>query len=105
MYERCLARGAGALEDCQLATAFVDRRQYFVSEASVYCLLKAHGLLASPAFILMKAGDRFAQPCRYGKPHPKVTGRLGSDIGTAMVEFLARLLLIARCAWSKLRQL
>jgi putative transposase len=46
----------------ELATAFVDQRQYFVAEASVYRLLKARGLITSPAFILLKAGDRFAQP-------------------------------------------
>ena len=46
----------------ELAVAFVDRHQYFVSEASVYRLLKAHDLITSPAFILMKAADRFAHP-------------------------------------------
>ena len=45
-----------------MAVAFVDRQQYFVSEASVYRLLKAHDLITSPAFILMKVADRFAQP-------------------------------------------
>ena len=46
----------------ELAVAFVDQRQYFVSEASVYRLLKAHDLITSPAFILMKAADTFAHP-------------------------------------------
>ena len=46
----------------ELATAFVDQRQYFVSEASVYRLLKGRGLITSPAFILLKAADRFEQP-------------------------------------------
>ena len=46
----------------ELATTFVDQQQYFVSEASVYRLLKAHDLITSPAFILMKAADHFAQP-------------------------------------------
>jgi putative transposase len=46
----------------ELATAFVDQRQYFVSEASVYRLLKGRGLIASPAFILLKAADHLAQP-------------------------------------------
>src|SRR5947208_2720094 len=32
---------------------------YFGSEASVYGLLKAHDLIASPAFIIMKAADEF----------------------------------------------
>jgi putative transposase len=34
-------------------------RGYFVSEASVYRLLKAHDLITSPAFIVMKAADSF----------------------------------------------
>ena len=31
--------------------------RYFVSEASVYRLLKTHDLITSPAFITMKAAD------------------------------------------------
>jgi transposase InsO family protein len=46
----------------ELATTFVDQQKYFVSEASVYRLLKAHDLITSPAFILMKAADTFAHP-------------------------------------------
>src|SRR5271157_315132 len=46
----------------ELAVSFVDQQQYFVSESSVYRLLKAHDLITSPAFILMKAADHFAQP-------------------------------------------
>jgi transposase InsO family protein len=46
----------------ELATAFVDQQQYFVSEASVYRLLKTRGLITSPAFILMQAADHFAHP-------------------------------------------
>jgi len=45
-----------------LAVSFVDQQQYFVSEASVYRLLKAHDLITSPAFILLKAADHFVQP-------------------------------------------
>jgi hypothetical protein len=46
----------------ELATALVDRQQYFVSGTSVYRLLKAKNLITSPAFILLKAADHFAQP-------------------------------------------
>jgi transposase-like protein len=46
----------------ELAVNFTDTKASFVSEASVYRLLKDHGLIASPAFILMKAADRFANP-------------------------------------------
>ena len=38
---------------------FTDAERYFVSEASVYRLLKAHDLITSPAFITMKAADEF----------------------------------------------
>ena len=50
------------LSPWELAVSFVDQQRYFVSESSVYRLLKAHDLITSPAFILMKAADRFAQP-------------------------------------------
>jgi transposase InsO family protein len=43
----------------ELATRFTDLKKYFVSEASVYRLLKAHDLITSPAFIVMKAADEF----------------------------------------------
>ncbi len=38
---------------------FTDQENYFVSEASVYRLLKAHDLITSPAFIVIKAADEF----------------------------------------------
>jgi transposase InsO family protein len=43
----------------ELAVTFTDERAYFVSEASVYRLLKAHDLITSPAFTVVKAGDAF----------------------------------------------
>jgi transposase InsO family protein len=46
----------------ELAVTFTDTRNYFVSEASVYRLLKARDLITSPAFILLKAADKFANP-------------------------------------------
>jgi len=46
----------------EVAVAFTDRERSFVSEASVYRLLKARGLVTSPAFIVMKAADKFANP-------------------------------------------
>ena len=42
-----------------LAMRFTDAERYFVSEASVYRLLKAHDLITSPAFITTKAADEF----------------------------------------------
>jgi putative transposase len=46
----------------ELAVAFTDRNCSFVSESSVYRILKAHGLITSPAFIVMKAADKFQNP-------------------------------------------
>ena len=43
----------------ELATRFTNTERYFVSEASVYRLLKAHDLITSPAFIVIKAADEF----------------------------------------------
>ena len=43
----------------ELAVTFTDEQRYFVSEASVYRLLKAHDLITSPAFIVMKAASEF----------------------------------------------
>ena len=43
----------------ELATRFTHPAGYFVSEASVYRLLKAHDLITSPAYIVMKAADEF----------------------------------------------
>jgi len=54
-----LALDEPALSPRELAVCFTDREKYFVSEASVYRLLKAHDLIASPAYIVMKAADEF----------------------------------------------
>jgi len=43
----------------ELATRFTDTNGYFVSESSVYRLLKVHDLITSPAFIVIKAADEF----------------------------------------------
>jgi hypothetical protein len=55
-----------------LAVRFTDTKGYFVSEASVYRLLKAHDLITSPAFIVIKAADAFKDkttgPTSYGRP-------------------------------------
>jgi transposase-like protein len=38
----------------ELAVRFTDERQYFVSEATVYRLLKAHDLITSPAYVVVR---------------------------------------------------
>ena len=55
-----LALDEPALSPRELAVRFTDAEGYFVSEASVYRLLKARDLIASPAFIVMKAANEFS---------------------------------------------
>ena len=43
----------------ELAVRFTDERGYFVSEATVYRLLKAQDLITSPTYIVIKAADGF----------------------------------------------
>ena len=43
----------------ELAVRFTDTEKHFVSEASVYRILKAHDLITSPAFVVIKAADEF----------------------------------------------
>ena len=50
-----LALAEPELSPRELAVRFTDAERYFVSEASVYRLLKANDLITSPAFIVMKA--------------------------------------------------
>ena len=45
----------------ELAVRFTDERRYFVSEASVYRLLKSQDLITSPAYIVIKAADEFRE--------------------------------------------
>jgi transposase InsO family protein len=54
-----LALDQPELSPRELAVRFTDTESYFVSEASVYRLLKAHDLITSPAFIVIKAADQF----------------------------------------------
>ena len=54
-----LALDRPELSPRELAVTFTDERAQFISEASVYRLLRANGLLTSPAFIVMKAADEF----------------------------------------------
>ena len=43
----------------ELACRYTDERRYFVSESSVYRILKAADLITSPAYVLMSASDVF----------------------------------------------
>lgn len=54
-----LALEQSELSPRELAVRFTDEKRYFVSEATVYRLLKAHDLITSPAFVVIKAADEF----------------------------------------------
>ena len=54
-----LALDRPELSPRELAVTFTDTEGYFVSESSVYRLLKAHDLITSPAFIVIKAANEF----------------------------------------------
>ncbi len=54
-----LALEQSDLSPRELAVRFTDEKQYFVSEASVYRLLKAHDLITSPAFVVIRAANEF----------------------------------------------
>ena len=59
-----LALDKPALSPRELAVHYTEQQQYFVSESTVYRLLKAEDLITSPAYILMQANDRFEHPTR-----------------------------------------
>ena len=48
----------------QLAWFITDNEGYFISESSVYRILKAYDLITSPAYIVISAKDKFDQPTK-----------------------------------------
>lgn len=54
-----LALDVPELTPRELAVRFTDTQSYYVSESSVYRLLKACDLITSPAFAVIKAADEF----------------------------------------------
>jgi putative transposase len=54
-----LALEQSELSPRELAVRFTDEQCYFVSEATVYRLLKAHDLITSPAYVVIKAAEQF----------------------------------------------
>jgi len=46
----------------ELPWHITDPPEYFISESSVYRTLKAYDLITSPAYILLKAADKFKHP-------------------------------------------
>jgi transposase-like protein len=48
----------------QLAWHITDKNGYYISESSVYRILKQYDLIPSPAYIVMSASDKFKHPTR-----------------------------------------
>jgi putative transposase len=48
----------------QLAWHITDTEAYFISETSVYRILKSYDLITSPAFDIVKASDKFKNPTK-----------------------------------------
>ena len=48
----------------ELACQYTDQRSHFISESSVYRILKAYDLITSPAYVLLSAADSFKHPTR-----------------------------------------
>jgi putative transposase len=48
----------------ELAWLITDDHKYFISESSVYRVLKQHDLITSPAYILLSASDSFHTPTK-----------------------------------------
>jgi transposase InsO family protein len=46
----------------ELAWKFTDEQEYFISESSVYRILKSFDLVQSPAFLMVPAKDKFENP-------------------------------------------
>ena len=64
--EQCLevALQYPELSPRELAWTVTDKHGYFISESSVYRLLKRYDLITRPAYILLQAGDTFQHPTR-----------------------------------------
>lgn len=54
-----LALDLPELSPRELAHTMVDQQRYYISESSVYRILKSQGLITSPAYIVMRASDEF----------------------------------------------
>ncbi len=57
-----LALAEPDLSPRELAVRFTEGRRYYLSESTVYRILKSHDLITAPAFIVLKAAERFANP-------------------------------------------
>ena len=85
-----LALDQPELSPRELAVRFTDETEYFVSEASVYRLLKAHDLITSPAYIVIKAAEEFKGQDHGAQPALADRFHLSQDHGLGLVLSLHR---------------
>lgn len=89
-----LALEATDLSPRELAVRFTDEHRYFVSESTVYQLLKANDLITSPAYVVIKAADA----CHNKTTRPnemwqtdftyfKIIGWVWMDLSTVLDDF------------------
>lgn len=57
-----LALAEPDLSSRELAVRFTEQRRYYLSESTVYRILKRHDLITAPAFIVLRAAEQFAHP-------------------------------------------
>jgi transposase InsO family protein len=48
----------------EIACLVTDRYEYFISESSVYRILKSRGLVSAPAYRIISAGEKFENPTK-----------------------------------------
>ena len=49
----------------ELAWDITDKEGYYISESSVYRILKSYDLITSPAYVVIAAADKFQNPTKY----------------------------------------
>ena len=76
------------LSPWELAVGFTDTKRYFVSEASVYRILKAHDLITSRAFVVIKAADAFRDNTTAPNRIPLENDYLPGDLENRIAEFV-----------------
>src|SRR6202789_2836929 len=89
-----LALQVPELSPRELAVRFTDEKKYFVSEASVYRLLKEHDLITSPAYVVIQAANEFKdkttainQLCQTDFTYLKITGWGTYFLSTVLDDF------------------
>lgn len=78
----------------ELSVRFTEEQRYYLSESTVYRILKSRDLITAPAFIVMKAADKFQHPTtavnqlwQTDVTYIKILGRGWYSLSTIMDDF------------------